>query len=648
MIKKWLSRGLILSMIVICGYFVYLSTKTETVPIEKTDPRKAGLPQGLRGRDVRHAAYDAEGNLIQSGTSSQVTLIGEDQLELEGGLELQANENGRRYRIKADRYRNNEAGLQVLEAAENKLVVIEETDGFRLETPGPVTALKDGTYVSEAEVTFFMGESQGRCRGLRYKPYASVELQDEVVFNVSRDSKGKVTINADQMTIDQSKARGIIRNGAVDCVDSADNLAKLRAETIEFSFRSQKNRDIIMEQATVIGEPGRFTWNKGELQSPRLAIRFDDQGRLLRDIRTGAQAKLSMVAEDGYTLSADTGALTLTLIGSLPLLLKSNNPLTLNADNGGPAKLHLVGEKGLETQFENGRALNTFIAGNPSFKYGGQVGNAGELRISHRERNVIFSSGSELIDNDEDVRIYGDRILLTNWDGEEREIFAFRFVTITYRMSEPVPTRCWGDQLELKLPSHTFKITGAPAKLQHEQHTIKAPEINLRKIDEDVYELETDDRVSLNLQTEDGVFLLDAKTMKLSQAAGVLVFQNVAEAVWPGRGKLSCDLLEVTVVEERKQQVVDQLTATGDVVFQGGVSSKDGTSEPVSGQAQIMHYQRAEQTLQFLGNNRDVVFNHPSGEFVGPELTYNLKDGTMRSGPGTTRINSNIVENSQR
>ncbi|CAM2008912.1 LptA/OstA family protein [Acanthopleuribacter pedis] len=647
MIKKWLSRGLIFLMIVICGYFVYLSTKTETVPIEKTDPSKADLPQGLRGRDVRHAAFDAEGNLIQSGTSSQVTLIGEDQLELEGGLELEATENGRRYHIKADRYRNNKDKSQVLEAAKGSVVILAESDGLRLETPGPVVAHPDGTYTSDAEVAFFLGESRGTCKGLRYQPYAFVELQNAVKFDVSRGDQGAVSIEAEHLKLDQSKARGIIQRGVVDCVDEAGNLAKLQSETIEFSFRTRKNHNIIMEQATVIGEPGRFQWNQGALQSPRLDIRFDENGRLLRDIRTGAQARFDMAAEDGYRMNADTGALTLTLDGSLPSKLTSDDPLTLNAQRDTPATLHLVGEKGLETQFEAGRAVNTFITGNPTFTYGGQAGKAGELRISHRERNIIFSSGSELLDKDEDISIYGDRILLTNWDQEEREIFAFRFVTITYRLSEPTPTRCWGDQLELKLPSHTFKITGNPAKLQHEEHTIKAPEINLRKIDEDLFELETDDRVSLNLQTEEGLFQLEAKTMKLSQGTGLLVFQNVTEAVLPGRGKLSCDLMEVEVKKENDQQVVERLTATGDVLFQGSVTDKEGKASPVSGQSETMIYTRAEDTLQFLGNNKDVVFNHPSGEFVGPELTYNLKDATMRSGPGTTRINSKIVENSQ-
>ncbi|CAM2068276.1 OstA-like-N domain-containing protein [Sulfidibacter corallicola] len=646
MIKKWLSRLLVLLMIGTGTFFAWISTRTQTVPIEKSSPAKPNGTQGLHGKDVVHKAYDSEGRLIQSGTSREVTLVGEKNLELQGGLELHFERNNRRYTIKADSYSNLENGGQILRADSNDKVLIREDGGLEIETPGPITVDAEGVYRTESSAEFRMGNSSGECVGLAYKPFAYVTLEREALFHIDRDSEVHLSLAANRLHLDTAQARGTLDQGRLTSYSTGGQSSTLSSETIEFLFNGgTRNVPFRLERAEVRGNPARFSWNHGVLTSPRLDAQFDAGGKQVRDIRTGAQAHFTAKTEDDYLLEADTGALHLTVIDSMPGKLQSQAAIKVQARKENAPNLILRGESGIETLFENGVAVSTFIHGKPHFRYGNQTGKAGDLRVSHREHNIIFSQGSELIDADEEVRIYGDEILLTNWDQEDKEIFAFRFVEIVHRTDDPEPTRSWGDELRLALPGHHFKLRGAPAKLQHAQHTITAAEIDIRQIDEDLYEVRTDDRVSLNMQTEQGLFQLDAKTMNFSQATSVLHFQNVEKAVMPPHGELSCDFLEVGLVEEGEKRFVDYLKARQDVIFKGSYQ-QDETAQPVSGRADELIYSRVDQTIQFLGNNRDVVFNHPSGEFKGPELTYYPNDGTMRAGSGMTTINSNSLDNS--
>ena len=633
MIKKLFTRALVVMLIAVLGYFAFISSDVETVPIERSDRAAAALPkETMMGEDVQYKSFDSKGNEIVSGSSKKVTQTGEDNLKLEEGLELKIRIEGKDYRIEADSYGPGDDEAQIMTANPGNTILLSVED-VTIETEGPLIYDKDGVFSTEAVAKFRMGDASGESSGLRYQPDVFLELLKDCNFQ-SRGEQGNLRITSDYMLMREEDGKGRIQNGILTSVsiDGASQ-TQLMADEIDLIFDGgREGQPFRLVEASLTGEPTRFDWSQGNLSSSRFDACFDDSGKWLAELITGPDSQFGAETEDGYRLYGSSGQLSLWMNNDEPRELSGRSPIAIEGHKQDGSLLRLAGKNGLETVFSEGRAYSTRIFGEPTFSYDGQEGSAGNLRASHNERNIIFSEGSELWDSEQQVRVKADRILLSDWDQEEKEVNAFDFVQVSYE-AEGAASQCFADEMKFKLPGHYMLLKGSPAKVNRQDMTIDAGELEITQIDDEWFNLKAgavgSGEVALLLITENGPAQIRARGLDYRGEEDRLIFDNVIQAILSEQGELSCQTMEVNLRDRGEKKVVDNLVASGDVIF-SGMTPDEEEPKPVNCQAETMTYTEAEGVLYFTGASQPVVLTHPSGSFRGKELTYNLKDGSIR------------------
>lgn len=649
MYRKLLTRTLVLLMIAVLGYFAFISGDvTQEVPIEKSSEQSGMITEDtMLGTDAHYKSFNPRGDVISTGSSMKVTIEGES-LRLEDGLELETYEiGGKKYSVKADSFGVGSENQRILTAEPGHKIILTGED-VSIETVGPLAYdnLKS-IFSTEARAYYKMGDAHGQSEGLRYKPDVFLELQGDCIFN-SHSNTEKSTITADHLFFRNEEARGLIRNGVITTVSlDGEKRTRLDAREIAITYKGGKRGEpFLLEQATMNGLPARFTWNNGEMTSSFFEACFDPSGKWVEEMLTGADAHFTAETQDGYHLFGRGGQLSLLMEQSVPRELLGHEPVEIEgAREEGPV-LRLIGKSGLETQFIKGQAYSTRLFGKPRFSYGGQEGEAGHIRVSHNERNIIFSGGAELLDGEQQVRIKADEILLSNWDQEEKEINAFKFVEITYREDASDIAQCFGEELKFLLPQNYIKLKGSPAQVNRQNLTIDANTIEMDRIDELSFDLKanstTNNEVNLLMATDEGASHIQARSLVYTGETDLLVFDNVIKAVFPKKGQLFCKQMRVKLKNRGEAKVVETIEAEEDVLFEGALEDR-GEVKPVNCRADQLRYNQSEGLIYFIGKGKNLVFNHPTGVFEGRELTYNLKNGTIRGdsekhGTTVTRI----------
>jgi len=649
MYRKILTRTLTLLMIAVLGYFVFISGDvTQEIPIEKSSEQSGMITEDtMLGTDAHYKSFNPKGDVLSTGSSMKVTIEGEN-LRLEDGLELETYEiGGKKYSVKADSFGVDNENQKILTAEPGHKIILTGED-VSIETVGPLIYDNQQSIFSTESVAYFkMGDAQGHSQGLRYKPDVFLELQRDCVFNTISETE-KSTITADHIYFRNSIRKGLIRKGLLTTT-SHDGSRQTRMEALEIEVLyhgGNSQEPFRLEQASLSGEPARFSWNNGDMTSTVFEACFDGTGKWIEELLTGVDAHFSAQTEDGYQLYGRGGQLSLLMEQSIPRELLSHEAIELEGAKEEGAVLRLVGKAGLETQFSEGQAYSTRLFGQPTFSYGGQEGAAGNIRVSHNERNIIFSEGAELRDQAQQVRIKADEILLSNWDQEAKEINAFKFVEITYREDEPDVAQCFGDELKFLLPQYYIKLKGAPAQVNRQNLTIDANTIEMDRMDELSFDLKAgstvNNEVNVIMATDEGSSHIQARDLIYKGETDLLVFDNVIKAVFPEKGQLFCKQMTVRLKNKGETKVVETIEAEGDVLFEG-VLMDSGEPKPVNCRADQLRYNQSEGLIYFIGKGRNLVFNHPAGVFEGRELTYNLKDGAIRGdsdkhGTTVTRI----------
>jgi lipopolysaccharide export system protein LptA len=640
---------LFLATVGLLGYFAFISTSINNVPIERSDRQALPLDEeSARGSKVRFKSYDKEGNEIITGSSNKVTRNNDSRITLEDGLRMRINRSGQVYSVIADSYGIGDDGHQVMTADPGNKIVLT-VDDTRIETAGPLFYYEEqDLFTTDAVAVFSLGESMGKAHGLRYKPETFLELLGDNEL-LTRDAESELLLLADYMRFDDIDKKGLIRNGTITSRARPDQPeTKLEAEEIQLLYRGgTKGESLALIQATLDGSPAKLAWDQGDLVSSSFQVCYDESGTWIEELITDVDAHFSMRTNDGYLLYGTGGQLSLWMERGTPVELSGNAPIDIDGYREGAETLRLAGQSGLETRFREGRAYSTRLFGQPTFSYGTQEGVAGGFRISHNERNILFSGGSELWDSAEDIRVKADQILLSDWDQEEKEVNAFQFVEITFQENSPDIVQSFGDELKLLLPSRFIQLVGEPAKVNRRNLTIDAHDIQIDRLDDELFDLTataSNTEVYLLMATENGSAQIQAKSLKYTGEKDVLVFEDVSRAVLPGQGELSCEIMTVTLRDKGDKKVIDTISAENEVLFTGTIDD-EGTARTLHCRADKMLYRQAEEVIYFYGESREVVFTHPSGEFRGKELTYQLKDGTIRGGSdkhGTTRTTINI------
>lgn len=645
MIRKLLTRTLFLATLGLLGYFAFISSEINNVPIEESDRQALPLDEeSVRGNKVRFKSYDRDGNEIISGSSNKVKKEGESRLTMEEGLELNIKRSGQHYGVTADSYGVDEEGRQVMTADPGNLILLT-LDDMRLETEGPLFYLEEqDLFTTDAVARFEMGTSRGVAHGLRYQPQVFLEMLGNNELS-TRDERGDMRLLADYMRFDHLAKNALIRNGTMTSSAGPDQPAtELKADEIQLVYRgAEGDQPLSLVQATLDGAPARIEWDQGDLVSSSFQVCFDNAGTWVEELITDVDAHFSTRTDDGYLLYGTGGQLSLWMNRSVPVELSGNAPIEIEGQRGDGEVLKLIGKQGLRTRFVDGGAHSTRLFGEPSFSYGTQAGVAGSLRISHSERNILFGEGAELWDQVQDIRVKADQILLSNWDQEQREINAFAFVELTFQEAGEEVVQSFADELKLVLPNRFIQLKGEPAKVNRHNLTIDARDMQIDRVDDEIFNLvasaSDNAEVYLLMVMEGGTARIQAKKLDYQGEKDLLVFENVSEAVLPGQGKLSCEIMTVSLRDRGDRKVIESITAENEVLFTGTIE-EDGVLRPVHCRSDKMLYGHNQEVITFMGEGREVVFTHPSGEFRGKELTYNLKDGTIRGGSdkhGTTR-----------
>ncbi len=646
MLKKLFTRGLVALLTAVLGYFVLISTDRSVVPIERSHSRdEPAAEEKTTGSDVRYKSYDASGNELVAGSSRKVTQTGERKLQLKDGLTLRFNQDGKRYDVRADSFKDADDGRQILSAEEGGQIYLA-VDDVVIETGGPM--IYDdvaGEFYTDARATFRVGEARGQAVGLRYKPDVFLELKRDTVF-YSEGPEGDLEIDADFLRLDQTAQTASIRNGVL--ISSRDGQqTRLTAETINVAYDGdRKGAPFHLKRALLEGAPASFTWEDGGLDAAAFEVCFDETGAWIEELLTEEDAVFAAITSDGYAIHGQGGQLRLLAEGAKPKTLASQSAILIESRKAVGPVASLIGHGGFETQFRQGAAYSTRVFGRPEFQYDQQEGRAGSIRVMHEEGNILFSEGAELWDRAQNVRVRGDEIILDGWDLGEKEIFASKFVKIVYRQGEPDALQCAGDSLRLLLPKQFVRLTGSPARAWREGQAVEGEVVEIAHADEDRYDLRADRKVKLTMVVENGPMFIRAKSMTYAAAAETLEFDTVIQALIPGEGELSCDYLQAGLKRRGQKRFLEFVKASENVIYNGSILS-EGKRQPISCQADRLDFFEGQRVIHFRGVGKDVVFKHPSGELTGRELTYFLNDGSIRVDSvthGTTQTIINLKE----
>ncbi len=638
--RKLLTRTLTICTIALLVYFARISGETGKLPTERANTPEVSSDLESFGEDVRVQVFNYQGAKVSEGTFASVRKS-ESRLAVEAPDVVYTTATGRVIRVRADFLDNQTGREQILSSKPGNRILVAEDNGITIESVGPlVYDPATGILETKAQADFRLGNDRGTCVGLAYRSQEFLRLTSQVVFRGAESRDGQVLMEGSFLELDLKNNKGLLRDGTVTTQRGADK-NQFSATESQFDFQPNKTR-LIPTNAVFNGSPSRFLWLGGKLEANRFEGRFDPSGRWIERFTTSADAVFTATSEDAYAFTGRGGRMEVSANQWVPQRLFSRDAVDLRGRRTNGEELHLQSEGGLETQFVDGKARSTRLFGAPVFTYGRQSGRAGNLRVLHNEHKILFTQGAELNDPLEQVHIEGDELLLADWDQPEREIFAFKFVTIKRFSGTPEAIDAFGDQVELHLPSGYLKLIGTPAKVVRVAETIEGNTIEITQGRAKQFDIQASGDVTLNLIGDKGTVWATADTLKFSNSKRLAVLENVSRLVMPERGELSCGHLEALLAQSGDRLVLERLQAERDIVFQGS-RMVDGVRRPVSCQADKMDYTTADGILHFQGVNRDVVFSDAKVETRNRDLKYNLKDGSLRGDSAPNRNSTTLV-----
>ena len=644
MLKKLLTRITILTTLFLMGYFILISSETQSLRIEKNEAPEDSNPQQLgSGLGGNYHKYDASGNLVTSGTTPKAVRTVDEGFVLEM-IEFNHRHQNKNYHIQADQLVTGEDQKRVMTANPGSVIVLEEENGIRIETPGPLIQEADGLISTDAETQFQIGSAKGRCKGIRYRSGEILELLDKVNF-VDEGPGGSTRIDAEYLKVDQASGYGHVRGGVIT-LHSPLRQGAMTADRMELVFKDPAVLSLDLDRALLTGKPAGIFWNEVDMQAAYFDICFDETGKWPAEMDTANDAKFASQTQDQFQVSGNGGALKLLFQQGVPQKLTSMDSIRINGKKEGSPPFSLTGKQGVQASFQEGRIANTKIFGTPHFLYGSMSGISGGLHLLHNENKALFSQGAELWDDEQDIHIKGDEILLTGWDLNEREIVAYRFVELRYAEKTAQKILGKGETLKMKLPANAILLEGDPARITRLNETVEAPQIKANQVDGDHFNFQGSGQVHLTRVTDEGTFLVKAKKMDYVSQDNLIHFETVLEAKTPDDGSLSCGFLRVNLKTVGDKQTLHTITATKDVIFNGVVKHKDG-DKPLLCMADRLDYDLVEGIAKFQGIDKDVVYKGPDGEAKIRQLIYDRKDGSLTGVPerrGTTTTTVPIKE----
>ena len=626
MYRKLLTRLLTLCTLALIGYFAVISTDTGMIRPEKSSRVNDLSANEMNLGEGGYKSFNAQGEEVASGTFGKVKMD-EASYKAEDINGYLPTESGKRVFVVAGHFVTEPDGRRVLSSKNGEDIVLREENGITIRTRGPLIYTADDMIYTEERAQFSLANARGSCIGLRYHALSLLEMSRDVAF-ATTDKQGETRIDAAYLKLNEKTNHGTVRDGVITSIQGEER-TWLEAENIELNYAGGDKYDPYrIVEISMLGEPALFRWGQGELESGSFEVCFDSSGRWVEQLTTGADALFTTVTEDGYWFTGRAGSLTLDSWAWEPLELSGNAEVSLIGRKDDGPELTLSGKQGMTTTFFNGKATSTRIFGEPVFTFDGQQGRAGSLRLLHGEHQILLSKGGELWNPEQNVRIKGDEILMSNWDLREKEIFALHFVEVVYNEGSPREIRATGEKMTLELPKNHVELGGKPARVVRPNQTVEAQSIHITEVDTNLFDMLSEEGVTINMVTAGGTYWIQARKMFYEGKSRRLLFEQVQRARTPNQGELSCGTMEVLLKKGTDTPTVELIHATRDVVFKGMIEHEK-KPEPFSCQADVVDFKAEEQVIHFQGVTNDVIFNGPRGETRNRGLIYNQKDGSL-------------------
>jgi len=644
MSKKWVSRLAILGVAGLFLWIIGLMTRSPQLVIaENREPNE----QMMVGEVMEITSYDIHGNPEAQVKARVGKQLSESEWQLtESDAEL-IQADGSVMRFFADHFRQETSGARVVEANPGSRILLQDDSGLEIESGGPIRITGDDRVSTEAAARFKWREAWGRCEGLEYRVGKLLELGHDATFNAQLVD-GVLQFRSDGLRFDLATGTGSVRQGYFVATGLDQGHASLYADRMQFTYSGLSEDDFfrfgeLIGKSRPDGQSTRVTWERGDILSERFHACFDEQNGQLVEVTSGDDANFSTETEDGYSLLGRSGQLVLSFAQGEPQRLVTSRPVGFEGVAADGARFSLSGEQGFDSILNGGRASSTVVYGSPVFQINRQHGRAGSVRLLHSEGRILLGGGAVLQDLDQRIEVKGEEILLANWEGDQREVFAREFVELLFEGKHGQTVEGFGDQLKMTFADQTIDLRGRPAQFRSGGGLILANQVTAVGQSGGRFILSAKGDLDLKVDLEDGsAYRLQGQQMRWHQFEGRIEVESVESASLHRLGEVSAERM-VILLEHNGGESIKSLQAEGQVVFEGAIE-RDGELERFSCLADVLRFNQASQELKLEGLDTDVVVNFRDGQsHKVRELTYNLKDGSMLAGSDTHGFTRTIL-----
>lgn len=561
--------------------------------------------------------FDSKGQPLDSVSARKGRQDQAEQLQLSDVEAKIHAPNGSIIHFNADHYEE-DRGMRTLRSNPGSRISLLEQGGLALSTEGPVTMDGAGMIQTQVQTQFSWREWRGSAAALRYEPARILYLDGPAKWEI----EGGSSIEGQNLVLDVTRGVGQMEAAVLSQVAEPPMVLAAPHMLLFLTHASPR-----LDSVVLIGPESRLGWPGGQLSSSRLSACLDTEGNLV-SAETHPNVSLAFATMDGATLQGTTGPIHLTCQLGAPAALTCSGSVKLEGlIEGAPFLLECA--EGLVTSFEQGVAVDTVLSGAATFSFQQLRGQSGRIRLLHRENRLLLSENALLDESGEGMKLWGEELLIAHWTQPNREIYGRGFVKLRAENSGSGPIEATGESLSLVFPERWMVLKGTPARFEQGDRFIEALEVRVVPGQTTGHDLYAEGQLHFRLLKGGQQWKLKGKSMEIHQQQGTVRVREVQEAQLVPLGQLSAN--EV-VLDSDQAGALRSLLAEGNVLFSGALPG-DSTWQTYSGRADRLHFLAERNEIELLGTTREVLLRSADGNEVrGRSLTYNLSDGSLRSG----------------
>jgi lipopolysaccharide export system protein LptA len=594
-----------------------LTRRLETQRVVIREESAADHPDARTSEILQVQIFDTEGQPLDSVSARKGKQNQEEQLQLSDVEAKIHAPGGSLIHFNADHYEDDK-GRRTLRSNPGSRISLQEQGGLALNTEGPVTMDEAGVIQSKVQTQFSWREWRGSAAGVRYEPARILCLEGTAKWEI----EGGQSIEGQNLILDMQQGVGQMERAILRQTGEPHIVLEAPHMLLFLAHGSPR-----LDSVLLIGPKSSLSWPSGVLRSSRLSVCLDQEGNFA-SAETHPNVSLSFRTTDGATLQGTTGPIQLSCQHGALAALTCSGAVKLKG-NIGDAPFLLECAEGMTTSFDQGVAVDTVLSGAANFAFQQLSGQSGRIRLLHRENRLLLSENALLYEAGEGMQLWGEEILIAHWTQPNREIYGRGFVKLRADNAGSGSIEATGESLSLVFPERWMILKGRPARFEQGERSIEALEVRVVPGKTAGHDLFAEGDLHFRLRKGGEEWMLKGKSMEIHQQEGTLRVRDVQEARLQPMGQLSAS--EV-VLDSDQEGTLRSLLAEGNVLFSGSLPG-EGKGRSYSGRADRLHFLARTNEIELLGHTRDVLLLSDDGNEVrGRSLTYNLSDGSLRSG----------------